>query len=92
MSDPNPSDQELWQEHESQCSWALELQQHLKEFRPQLYKELKQAGELEKYCQKQANHAHQMERSLFHQGLSPHEARERARDTYIFPDPQPFRL
>ena len=78
---PNP---EL-DEHDHQCSWALELELHLKEFQPKLYRGLKKEGHLKQYCQKQAAAAHRESQHLTEQGLSRFEAQEIARRHYIFP-------
>lgn len=77
---PNP---EL-DEHDPQCSWALELELHLKEFQPELYRGLKKEGHLKQYCQKQAAAAHRESQHLTEQGLSRFEAQEIARRHYIF--------
>ncbi len=78
------SDQELDQ-HDQNCSWALELEQHLKEFQPELYKSLKASGQLKPYCQKQAQAAHRMSQHLTEQGMSRFEAQEAAKRPYVYP-------
>ena len=52
-----PPDPEL-DEHDRQCSWALELELHLKEFQPELYRGLKKERHVKHYCQKQAAPVH----------------------------------
>jgi hypothetical protein len=80
----NMADQEKDQ-HDQNCAWALELEQHLKEFQPELYKGLKANGSLKTYCQSQAASAHRMSQHLTEQGASRFEAQEAAKRQYIYP-------
>jgi len=79
------SDELEWEAHEHDCGWARELEEHLRQFQPQVYAGLKKEGRLKAYCQSQAASTHRMSLSLFNQGLSALEAQEKAKATYIYP-------
>jgi len=84
--------QDEFDKHVKHCSWALELEIHLKENDPKLYRELKKAGDLKKHCQRAAAFAHRMSQQLQQNGVHPIEAQERAKETYIWPRPLDIKL
>jgi uncharacterized FlgJ-related protein len=56
---------------------------HLKQFRPKLYREMKKAGELEKFALSAQESAKDMFETLVRRGVDPHDAQIRAERTYI---------
>jgi len=84
--------QDEFDKHRRDCSWALELELHLKESDPKLYRQLKESGYLKEHCQKAAASAHRMSEQLQQNGLHPIEAQERAKETYIWPRPLDIKL
>ena len=71
--------------HASQNGWALQLELHLKDHQPKVYRELKSQGRLKEHCQSQALEAHDTDLKLREQGVSPFEAQQLVKAQYIFP-------
>jgi len=77
--------------------WALEMKAHLKEFRPRMYKELLESGNLDEACQSAADQAKAAYGQMVDGGMDPHEAQREARIRYLLlpsekdvPDAQMF--
>lgn len=65
-------------------SLGWKIHDHLKQFRPKMFRALKQQGNLNQYVLNQQKRADDGLTFLEHQGLYPHEAMEMLRDQ-IFP-------
>lgn len=65
-------------------SLGWQIHDHLKKYRPKMFKSLKEEGRLNKYVLEQQNQANERLSALEDQGLQPHEAMEILRDQ-IFP-------
>ena len=65
---------------------AAEAKEHLKEFRPKQYREMKKAGTLDEYVELLACQAKHALDSALASGLAHDQARELARDLYLLPD------
>jgi hypothetical protein len=68
-----------------QSAWALQLEMHLKEHDPKVYRELKKQGRLKEYCQRQADEALDTSLKLREQGVSAFEAQQIAKAQFIWP-------
>ncbi len=56
--------------------YAVMLRKNLREVKPDLYRELKKAGELDRYCQEQGERAARQHQDLISAGMRDYEARE----------------
>jgi hypothetical protein len=65
-------------------AWAAQLKAHLKQFDQKLYRQLKTANELDKYCLEQAKQAQEESELLLRDGMSRFEADLVAKRHYIW--------
>jgi hypothetical protein len=73
-------------------AWAQELKNHLKRFDQKLYRELKQAGELDSHCMRQAKAAARASDHLVSLGVPRFEADRVAKAQRIYPGSDPSEI
>src|ERR1019366_2455694 len=64
--------------------WAMEAEAHWKKYRPKMYRELKESGELNEFLEKAAHRAMDQCVAYVESGMHPLEAESEAKRNYLF--------